>query len=115
MYPWIRDAAAAAAAAVSFAGTHHHPHHHQINSSGMIQSPGGIPLNGNVKAENGFPSSHNNSGNDCMLAIDYAHNKVRFYDFYKQTSMLCNLLCLLALYLILVNLQLLIRCSSLSF
>lgn len=77
MYPWIRDAAAAAAAAVSFAGSHHHPHHHhQINSnSGMVQGPGGVPINGNVKAENGFASPHN-SGNECMLAIDYAHNKV---------------------------------------
>lgn len=74
MYPWIRDAAAAAAAAVSFAGSHHHSHHHQM--SGMVQGPGGVPANGNVKAENGFSSSHNNSGAECMLAIDYAHNKV---------------------------------------
>lgn len=67
MYPWIRDAAAAAA--LSF-GSHHHHHynHHQGQNSGL-------GMNGGIKGENGYPPPPN-SVNDCMLALDYAHNKV---------------------------------------
>ena len=80
MYPWIRDAAAAAAAAaVGFAGSHHHHHHHHqahLNHGGGGHNNG--LLNGNglgLKGENGYGGPGN--VNDCMLALDYAHNKVK--------------------------------------
>jgi len=76
MYPWIRDAAAAAAAAaVGFAGSHHH-HHYNHHHHNQGQHPG-ISMNGGIKGENGYPHPPSNSVNDCMLALDYAHNKVR--------------------------------------
>jgi hypothetical protein len=76
MYPWIRDAAAAAAAAaVGFAGSHHH-HHYNHHHHHQGQNPSGLSMNGGIKGENGYPPPPN-SVNDCMLALDYAHNKVR--------------------------------------
>jgi len=77
MYPWIRDAAAAAAAAaVGFGSPHHNPFHQQMNNHNQ-QSQHMHSMNG--KVENGYHHLHHNQSNlnDCMMALDYVHNKVR--------------------------------------
>jgi hypothetical protein len=50
---------------------------------------------GIIKGENGYPPPHPNSVNDCMLALDYAHNKVSPYNF--STILLIKLLDKLAI------------------